>query len=92
MRYYVNFGTGAGDEQVDGTLEDAKKAAENGLAYTQTDVRIQTEDGEDVAVLKWYGVEPGEESALIVARWSKINLISVQTILTEDTTGIMINI
>ena len=32
MRYYVNFGTGAGDEWVDGTLEDAKKAAENGLA------------------------------------------------------------
>ncbi len=68
MRYYVNFGTGAGDEWVDGTLEDAKKAAENGLAYTQTDVRIQTEDGEDVAVLKWYGVEPGEDD-VVAARF-----------------------
>lgn len=32
MRYHINYGTGAGNECVDGTLEDAKKAAEEGLA------------------------------------------------------------
>ncbi len=31
MRYYVNFGTGAGDEWVDGTLEDAKKRQRTAL-------------------------------------------------------------
>lgn len=68
MRYHINYGTGVGNEYVDGTLEDAKKAAEQGLAYTQTDVKIQTEDGEDVAVLKWYGVQP-EEDDVVTARF-----------------------
>lgn len=68
MRYYINYGTGAGNEYVDGTLEDAKKVAEDGLAYTQTDVRIQTEDGEDVAVLNWYGVKP-EGDDVVTARF-----------------------
>ncbi len=68
MGYYINYGTGAGNEFVDGTLEEAKKAAEEGLAYTQEDVKIQTEDGEDVAVLKWYGVQP-EEDDIVTARF-----------------------
>lgn len=65
MRYYVNYGTGAGNEYVDGSLEDAKKVAQEGLAYTQTDVKIQTEEGEDVAVLSWYGVQPKEDDVVI---------------------------
>lgn len=68
MRYYINYGTGAGNEYVEGTIDDAKKAAEDGLAYTQTDVKIQTEDGEDVAVLNWYGVSP-EENDVVTARF-----------------------
>lgn len=68
MRYYINYGTGAGNECVDGTLDEAKKVAEQGLAYTQTDVRIQTEDGEDVSVLNWYGVAP-EEDDVVTARF-----------------------
>lgn len=68
MRYYVNFGTGTGDEYVEGTLEDAKKVAEGGLAYTQTDVKIQTEDGEDVSVLNWHGVRP-EEDDIVTAQF-----------------------
>lgn len=31
MRYYINYGTGAGNEFVNGTLDEAKKAAEEGL-------------------------------------------------------------
>lgn len=45
-------------------LRTQKKVAEDGLAYTQTDVRIQTEDGEDMAVLKWYGVKPEEDDVV----------------------------
>lgn len=45
--YYIDYGTGAGNEYVDGTLDDAKKVAEDGIAYTQTDVKIRTEHGED---------------------------------------------
>lgn len=68
MRYYINYGTGAGNEYVDGTLEDAKRVAEDGLAYTQTDVKIQTEDGEDVSVLNWHEMQP-EEDDVVTARF-----------------------
>lgn len=68
MRYYVNFGTGAGNEWVEGTLSEAQKVAEDGLAYTQTDVKIQTEDGKDVAVLPWWGVTP-EDDDVVTARF-----------------------
>lgn len=68
MKYFINYGTGAGNEEVDGTIEDAKRVAEDGLSYTQTDVKIQTEDGEDVAVLNWYGVQP-EEDDVVTARF-----------------------
>ncbi len=64
MKYYINYGTGAGNELVEGTLDEAKKVAEDGLAYTQTDIRIQTEHGEDVAVLNWYGVTPNEDDVV----------------------------
>lgn len=67
-KYYINYGTGAGNEYIKGTLEEAKKVAEDGLAYTQTDVKIQTEDGEDVAALNWYGVQP-EEDDVVTARF-----------------------
>lgn len=68
MRYYINYGTGAGNEYIDGTLDEAKKAAEDGLAYTQADVKIQTEDGEDVAVLNWYGVK-AEDDDVVTAQF-----------------------
>lgn len=67
-KYYINYGTGAGDEYIEGTLDEAKKVAEDGLSYTQQDVKIQTEDGEDVSVLAWYGVQPEEDDA-VVARF-----------------------
>lgn len=65
-RYFVNYGTGAGNEWVSGTLEDAKNIAEGGAAYTQTDIRIQSENGEDVAVLNWYGVVPSDDDIVTV--------------------------
>lgn len=64
MKYFINYGTGAGNEYVEGTLDEAKKVAEDGLSYTQTDVKVQTEDGDDVAILKWYGVQPNEDDVV----------------------------
>lgn len=64
MKYYINYGTGVGNEWIDGSLEDAKRVAEEGLAYTQTDIKIQTEDGEDVSILNWYGVLPCEDDVI----------------------------
>ena len=34
MKYYIDYGTGAGNEYVEGTLDEAKKVAEDGLSYT----------------------------------------------------------
>lgn len=64
----LNYGTGAGNEYTDGTLEDAKKVAEDGLAYTQEPVKIQSEGGEDLAVLPWWGVVPTEDD-IVTARF-----------------------
>lgn len=61
MTYYVNYGTGAGNEEVEGTLEDAMRVAEDGLSYTQESVKIEDEDGEEVAILPWYGTAPEED-------------------------------
>ena len=51
-RYYIDYGTGAGNEWVTGTLEDAKQTAAKNVAYTQTDVVI-LEGGKEVARLVW---------------------------------------
>lgn len=64
MAYYVIYGTGAGNEEVEGTLEDAMRAAEEGLSYTQKSVKIEDEDGEEVAVLPWYGTAPEEDDVV----------------------------
>lgn len=64
MKYYVNYGTGAGNEYVEGTLEEAMKVAEDGLAYTQQSVSIEDEDGKAVAQLPWYGVAPEEDDVV----------------------------
>jgi len=34
MKYYVNYGTGAGNEEIEGTLEDAMRVAEEGLTFS----------------------------------------------------------
>jgi len=64
MKYYVNYGTGAGNEEIEGTLEDAMRVAEEGLTYTQQSVRIEGEDGEVIANLPWYGVAPDKDDVV----------------------------
>lgn len=58
--YIVNFNTGAGNQEA-ATLEEAKQLALDGMAYTQENITIETEDGEVIATARWYGVEPSEE-------------------------------
>lgn len=62
MKYYINYNTGAGNETIEGTLEDAMKRAEEDLEYTQEDVCIY-EEGDNVpaATLHWYGCTPTED-------------------------------
>jgi hypothetical protein len=61
--YYIDHGTGAGNETVIGTLDEAKARAEEGMSYTQTSVAIYESyadfknDAEPVAISRWRGVK-----------------------------------
>lgn len=57
MKFHVCYGTGAGDFETEGTLEEAKVAADKGAAYTQQDIRITDEDGNEVSRRRWCGVQ-----------------------------------
>lgn len=64
MKYFVNYNTGAGNFEFEGTLDEAKEAAEKRTAYTQEPVTICVDDGDNwkvVSVLPWYGVRPNED-------------------------------
>lgn len=54
--FRIDYNNGLWDE-CDGTLDDAKAAADEGAAYTQCDITIEDENGEEVARRKWYGVQ-----------------------------------
>lgn len=54
--YVIDYGTGV-KEIVIGTLEDAKRAADEGASYTQMSIMILDKEEKMVAVRKWYGVE-----------------------------------
>jgi hypothetical protein len=54
MKYFINHNTGAGNEYISGTLQEAKEAADAGIRYTQKDVVIEN-DGEEVARRVWTG-------------------------------------
>lgn len=59
--YHINYHTGAGNFSIDGTLEDAKRAADEGAAYTQQPIIIHDEDGNEVARRQWWGCREGIE-------------------------------
>lgn len=56
-KYYIDYNTGTGNEWVEGTLDEAKKTADEGAAYTGCGITITDEDGNNVAGRKWWGVE-----------------------------------
>ena len=57
MQYYIDYHTGAGNEWVKGTLEQAMARADEEAEYTQQDITIKDGDGREVARRTWYGVE-----------------------------------
>ena len=59
--YNINYHTGAGDESGFETIDDAKVAAVEGATYTQQDITIENENGDEVARLPWCGVEADED-------------------------------
>lgn len=59
-KYLINYGTGAGNFEFEGTLDEVKTEADKGIAYTQTDCNILL-DGEVVAMRRWWGVEVEDE-------------------------------
>jgi len=62
MKYFINYGTGAGNFEVEGTLEDAKREADKGIAYTQHSVAIEDDPYENViAQRNWIGCEATDE-------------------------------
>ena len=57
MKYYINYHTGAGDEWVEGSLDEAKRIADGGAAYTQEPITIEDENGVEVACRPWWGID-----------------------------------
>lgn len=60
--YYIRYNTGAGDKAAK-TLEEAKRLADEGAAYTQQPIVIEDEDGREVARRPWWGVPYDEDEA-----------------------------
>ena len=58
--YYINYQTGAGNDTA-GTLDEAKRLADEGAAYTQQPITIEDEDGNEVSRRAWCGVEYNED-------------------------------
>ena len=62
MKYYIDYGTGAGNKWVEGTLQDAMKQADNGATYTKETYGVYLynealEEYTPVAVRTWYGTQ-----------------------------------
>ena len=55
QQYYINYGTGAGNFHIVGTLEQAQEAADESAAYTQSNIYIQDSEGNDIVTRHWWG-------------------------------------
>lgn len=62
--YYIDYGTGAGNFEFIGTLEEAMEEAAERLCYTQLPVTISVNDEYEIACLPWYDVEPSEDDVV----------------------------
>lgn len=60
-KYYIDYGTGAGNEWVEGSIDEAKKAADDGATYTQCDIVISDENEDEIIRRKWYGYKLSED-------------------------------
>ena len=57
-KYFIDYQTGAGNQSIKGTLEEAIETAIKGARYTQTSITITDDNDNQVATLRWYGVSP----------------------------------
>ncbi|PFV02936.1 hypothetical protein COK98_25745 [Bacillus cereus] len=64
-KYIVNYHTGVTEEVEVNGLSEAKKVAEEGIAYTQENITIETLDGEIITTAYWYGVSPQEDDDVL---------------------------
>lgn len=64
-KYIVNYHTGVTEEVKVSDLSEAKKVAEEGIAYTQEKITIETLDGEVITTSYWYGVSPQEDDNVL---------------------------
>lgn len=58
-KWYVNFGTGEGDEYIEGELDTALAFADNSAAYTSADIKVYSVDdegkiSETPACMRWW--------------------------------------
>jgi hypothetical protein len=58
-KYFIDYQTGAGNQSIKGTLEEAIERAIKGARYTQESILIFEANNleQPVAVLRWYGVK-----------------------------------
>jgi hypothetical protein len=62
MKYYINYGTGAGNRAIESDdMDMVKNEADEGIAYTQTSVLIADDDGNEITTRTWVGCESGIE-------------------------------
>lgn len=56
-KFYLNFNTGYGYEEFEGTLEEAMREADDYASYTQESIDIYDENYNLVASRSWCGVD-----------------------------------
>jgi outer membrane phospholipase A len=62
MKFYIDYGTGSGNFVFEGELKEAMRAADEGVNYTQENVKIFAEDGEDLLAMRsWWGTQADDE-------------------------------
>lgn len=60
-KFIINYHTGITDEVEVYDLDEAKKIAKEGIAYTQENITIETVEGEVLTTSRWYGVSPEDD-------------------------------
>jgi len=60
----IDFGTGVAQSGIM-TLDDAKEMAHDEMTYTQEHVSIYSDDGQLLAISRWYGVLPTEDDDVL---------------------------
>jgi len=64
MKYIINYGTMV--EEVEGTLQEAKEAAVEGMGLTEQAVVIEDVDGREVTRSEWFGIDGNDEENVLV--------------------------